>query len=54
MDVAFSGLTGYQRIVDEIIIYDSDKTHHAQHVRQFLQRCAEQKIMLNPDKWEYA
>ena len=54
MDEAFSGLTGYRRIVDDIVIYDSDETQHAQHVRQFLQRCAEQRITLNPDKWEYA
>ena len=54
MDEAFSGLTAYQRIVDDIFIYDNDKTQHAQLVRQFLQRCAEQRILLNPDKWEYA
>ena len=54
MDEAFSGLTGYRRIVDDFVIYDSDKAQHAQHVRQFLQRCAEQRITLNPDKWEYA
>ena len=54
MDEAFSGLTGYRRVVDDIVIYDSDSTQHAEHVRQFLLRCAERRITLNQDKWEYA
>jgi len=33
--------------VDDIVIYDSDTTQHASHVREFLQRCAEKKITLN-------
>ena len=53
MDEAFSGLTGYRRVVDDIVIYDSDSTQHAEHVRQFLLRCAERRITLNQDKWEY-
>ena len=51
MDEAFAGLSGYRRVVDDVVIYDSDETKHATHVRQFLQRCA---ITLNQDKWEYA
>ena len=54
MDEAFSGLTGYRRVVDDILIYDSDSTLHAEHVRQFLLRCAERRITLNQDKWECA
>ena len=54
MDEAFAGLTGYRRIVDDIVIYDNDPKQHADHVRQFLQRCSKQKITLNIDKWEYA
>ena len=54
MDEAFAGLTGYRRVVDDIVIYDSDSTQHAEHVRQFLQRCSERRITLNSDKWEYA
>ena len=53
MDEAFSGLLGYRRIVDDIVIYDSDPTKHADHVRQFLQRCKEQKITLNTSKWAF-
>ena len=54
MDEAFSGLSGYRRVVDDAVIYDSDKEKHELHVRQFLQRCADKKITLNRDKWVYA
>ena len=54
MDEAFAGLTGYRRVVDDVVIYDSDPTQHMNHVRQFLQRCAERHITLNTDKWEFA
>ena len=54
MDEAFSGLSGYRRIVDDIVIYDSDIEKHEIHVRQFLQRCTNKNITLNRDKWVYA
>ena len=54
MDEAFAGLTGYRRIVDDIVIYDSDKAQHTDHVRQFLRRCSERKITLNTEKWLFA
>jgi hypothetical protein len=54
MDEAIAGLTGYRRIVDDIVIYDSNERHHTNHVRQFLQRCVEKKITLNTDKWLFA
>ncbi len=53
MDEAFSGLSGYRCIVDDVIINDSDEKQHEFHVRQFLQRCAERSITLNVDKWAY-
>jgi len=34
---AFEGLSGFRRIVEDIIIYDSNATQHAAHVREFLQ-----------------
>lgn len=40
--------------IHDVVIYASDSTQHVKHVREFLQRCAERKIILNPDKWEYA
>ena len=39
---AFEGLSGL-RIVDDIIIYDKDKTSLMKHVKQFLQRCKERQ-----------
>ena len=35
MHEAFQGLSGFYRIVDDIVIYDSDTTQHAAHVREF-------------------
>ena len=37
MDEAFTGLSRYRRIVDDVVIYDSDPSQHIDHVRQFLQ-----------------
>lgn len=54
MDEAFAGLSGYRRVVDDVVIFDSNEAEHAAHVRQFLQRCAERMITINKDKWEYA
>ncbi len=53
MDEAFSGLSDYRRIVDDVVIYDSDEKQHECHVRQFLQCCVERSITLNVDKWVY-
>ena len=44
MDEAFSGLSGYRRILDDIVIYDSDEKLHDLHV---LQRCVERSITLS-------
>ena len=54
MDEAFAGLTGYRRIVDDVVIYDSNPVQHVHHVKEFLQRCADQKITLNPDKCTFS
>ena len=54
MDKAFTGLTGFRRIVDDIVIFDNNTTQHADHVRQFLRRCEEKHITLNTKKWQYA
>ena len=50
---AFQGLTGFRRIVDDIIIYDKDVATHKEHVRQFLKRCQDKKITLNRDKCKF-
>jgi len=43
MAEAFTGLTRFHRIVDDIVIYDSDAATHTEHVRVFLKRCADKK-----------
>jgi len=53
MAEAFEGLTGFRRIVDDIVIYDKDIESHASHVKQFLQRCQERHIALNKDKCRF-
>ena len=53
MAEAFTGLTGFRRIVDDIVIYDSDPQQHTTHVMQFLQRCADKHIALNFDKCKF-
>ena len=54
MDEALKGLSGFRRIVDDVVIFDSDAVQHANHVRKFLQRCNEFKITLNTSKFRYA
>ena len=54
MDEAFADLPGFRRVVDDIVIYDQNKEHHTEHVRQFLRRCKEKRITLNTSKWEFA
>ena len=51
MDEAFAGLSGYRRVVDDVVIYDSNEEQHASHVRQFLQK---KNITLNKEKWVYS
>ena len=50
---ALECLTGYCRIVDDIVIYDKDPQQHVQHVKQFLQQCKDKKISINRSKWQF-
>ena len=54
MAEAFVGLTGFRRVVDDIIIYDDNELEHAAHVKQFLQRCVDKQIALNPEKCKFS
>ena len=54
MAEAFTGLTGFRRVVDDIIIYDNDEQQHATYVRQFLQRCTDKHIALNLEKCKFS
>lgn len=51
MAEAFTGLLGFHWIADNIVIYDSDVTHH---VRIFLQRHADKQIALSLDKYHFS
>ena len=53
MTEAFRGLTGFRRIVDDFVIYDSNISDHENHVKQFLQCCADCNISLNTDKCQF-
>ena len=53
MGEALAGLSGFHRIVDYIVIYDSTIEDHVGHVRQFLQCFAEKQIALNPKKCKF-
>ena len=50
---AFSGLSGFRRIVDDFVIYDNNVTDHVKHMEQFLQRCVENNITLNIEKCQF-
>ena len=54
MAEAFAGLTGFRRVVDDIIIYDNDEQQHATHVCQFLQCCTDKHIALNLEKCKFS
>jgi len=54
MAEAFAGLTGFRRVVDDIIIYDEDEIEHTAHVQQFLKRCLDKQIALNSDKCKFS
>ena len=53
MTEAFGGLSGFRRIVDDFVIYDSNITEHINHIKQFLQRCVDHNIALNVDKCQF-
>ena len=53
MTDAFRGLTGFRRIVDDFVIYDSNISDHENHVKQFLQCSADCNISLNTDKCQF-
>ena len=53
MDMAFDGLSGFRWIVDDVVVFDRDEANHIRHVKQFLQRCQERDISLNPDKFQF-
>ena len=55
MAETFTGLTGFQHIIDDIVIYlyDSDPQQHTTHVLQFLKLYADKHIALNFTKCKF-
>ena len=54
MDEAFEGMTGFRKVVDDVIIFSRTREEHIQHVRKFLTRCQEKGISLNVSKLQLA
>ena len=46
-------LSGFRRVVDDFVIYDSKLSDHIVHVKEFLKRCADQHIALNAEKCRF-
>lgn len=54
MDEAFSGLAGFKKIVDDVVIYSRTREDHIRDVRTFMKRCEEKGISLNRKKLQLA
>ena len=54
MDEAFDGLTGYKKVVDDVIIFSRTREDHIRDVRAFMKRCEEEGISLNRKKLQLA
>ena len=53
MDEAFAGMHNFHKIVDNVVIFDEDKTEHIMYVQQFLHHCKEKNFALNKDKFRF-
>ncbi|XP_046560092.1 uncharacterized protein K02A2.6-like [Haliotis rubra] len=49
---ALDGLPGVVCIADDVLIHGKDVNHHDENLKQFLTRCREKNIRLNPNKLE--
>jgi len=52
MTEAFNRLSGFRRVVDDFVIYDSNLSDYIAHAKQFLKR-ADQRIALNAEKCRF-
>jgi len=50
MDECLENLPGVQSLVDDIVVYGTDKASHDRNVHMFMTRCREKGIKLNPGK----
>ncbi|UYV63017.1 K02A2.6-like [Cordylochernes scorpioides] len=53
-DEALFGIQNVEKVVEDIIIFDSDYKTHVQRVRQVISRCQEHGITLNQKKFVFA
>ena len=53
MDEAFAGMHNFRKVVDDVFIYDEDKTENIKHIQQFLHHCEENHIALNREKFRF-
>ena len=53
MDETFSGLDNYQKVVNDVLIFENDFDSHVARARQFLKRCKELKISLKREKFKF-
>ena len=49
-----NGLENCERVMDDTLIYDDNLDDHYQRVRGFLQKCRDNNITLNQDKFQFA
>ena len=53
-DQALCGIPGTAKIVDDILTYDVTYRQHLSHVIDIIRRCDENRITLNPAKFQFA
>ena len=54
MAESFDDLDDFQRIVNDVVVYDATRETHELHVRGFLQRFSDRGISLNAEKFKFA
>ena len=52
-DGALADIEDLQKVMDDVIIYSDNYEDHKEKVKKFLDKCRENKITLNPEKFTY-
>lgn len=53
-DNALDDLSNYQKVMDDVILYDETFEDHYRNVRKYLERCRKNSITLNEKKFVFA
>ncbi len=53
MDEALAGMQNFRKIVDNVMIFNSNQQEHIVHVWELLRRCQEKGISLNREKFKF-